>query len=186
MIRVDIICNPVNKTIVCALPRCGTNYLNSFARKNQDWRANARFGLAFRFEEQTVVKVIRDPFERWRSWFYSFAFDPNVHPFWTVDDSDKFIKNFDIMRHYDQHTGYQSILYNMDTRFNHNNIYVRMENIGVYLGDAGQPHSAGTMHAERERVMNDAVKDYMYSSIRQLYQNDHDWIKSLDLWGETC
>lgn len=181
----DVIYNSTNRIILCALPRCGTNYIRRFASKSKDWRNGARFAPSFRYHEHTIVKVVRDPFERWRSWFYTFGFDYCNPIHWTIDDAKKFIDDFSIKMHYDQHTGYQHILYTIDQNLNYNNKFVTMEKVGIFLGDSGAPHNPGKQHDFREVDMNPSVIEYLYPRIHELYRLDSNWIKSLDLWEEN-
>ena len=171
--------------MVYALPRCGSNYIVNFARSRKDWRSGLKFSPLFKYQEHTIVKIVRDPFERWRSWFYTFGFDQCDPTLWGLSDAENFIKDFSIRMHYDIHTGLQNILYNINPNLNYNNVYVTMESVGIFLGDSGIPHVPGEQHNVREEAMNSDVKDYLYSSIRELYKSDTEWIKTLDLWGKS-
>lgn len=135
------------------------------------------------------MHVVRDPYYRWRSWFYSFYWDyPDGGPHprdWTVDDARAWIKKFEIARHYNTHTGSQQILF--DISFKEKNFksheYIMMNDLDYYLGLSDYTRTNYDGHYIKEDQMHDEVINYLKEEIKRLYQDDYNWLKSLQIWN---
>jgi len=82
----DVLVNNEKKMVCCVLPRCGSNHVRSVL-KTVGWVERRRVTKES-FEDYTIIKIVRDPYERWVSWFYSFEWD-DIPPIknWTVADA---------------------------------------------------------------------------------------------------
>lgn len=177
----DILVNNQKKMVCCILPRCGSNHIRSVLKTDR-W-VERRRSTARSFEDHTIIKIVRDPYERWVSWFYSFEWEELPHlKSWTVADAEQWLEKFRIRQHYDEHTGLQSMLYNVNREYLYNNCYVRMEYADMYFGFAEQPHQSYIQHFPRMEETPPEVTEYFKHTIPELYKLDYEWMKNLDIW----
>lgn len=153
--------------------------------KNKGWVERRRRSTLRSFDDFTVIKIIRDPYPRCMSWFYSFEWIDNVHDRWTVDDAEKWLKDFRVQHHYDEHTGLQSVLYNLNYEYRNNNVYVRMEDIDAYFGNSDVPYPSGVQHNIRANMLPNDVRVFLKKHICKIYRLDYQWIEKLDLWKKS-
>lgn len=179
----DVLINYEKKMICCALPRCGSNHVRIML-KNRGWVERRRSTLRS-FDDYTVIKVIRDPYTRCMSWFYSFEWIDGIHNHWTVADAEKWLRDFRIQHHYDEHTGLQSVLYNLNQEYRNNNIYIKMEDIDLYFGNSDVPHLSGVQHDIRSSQLSSDVPVFLKKHICEIYHLDYHWIKNLDIWEKS-
>lgn len=185
----ETIVNHDKKIIISALPRCGTQYLAKQAVNKPEWHAlNIRqYKLLKNYNEYTVYLPVRDPYKRWRSWFYSFvndtATDPEWPKQWSVLVAHDWLQTFSLRMHYDTHTGLQSILYNVELPSSVKNIrYVHMEDIGTLMyGKPRYTPANGLGHLED--MLPADTSAYFDRTVPLLYQHDYKWIESLTFWN---
>lgn len=176
----QIIYNEQKKVIVCAVARCGTNYLSQIAPlinykelSNNDITDYSKY---------TVIKIVRNPFNRFISWWYSFPGNLNKtedHPkHWTEKQVDQWIENFKINMHYDEHTGFQSMLYYQYNEFSNNNIFVKIEDLDIVLGLSSKQRYPDSYS---EHILENTVFiNNLFKSVRKLYKRDINWYNQLD------
>lgn len=179
----DVLINYEEKKICCALPRCGSNYARIML-KSRGWVERRRSTLRS-FDDFTVIKIVRDPYARCMSWFYSFEWLDRVHARWTVDDAEKWLKNFRVQHHYDEHTGLQSVLYNLNHEYRNNNVYIKMEDIDSYFGNSDIPFPSGVQHSVRANMLSPDVLVFLKKHIYEIYHLDYEWIENLDIWKKS-
>ncbi len=181
----DVLVNNEKKMVCCVLPRCGSNHVRSVL-KTVGWVERRRVTKES-FEDYTIIKIVRDPYERWVSWFYSFEWD-DVPPIknWTVADAKQWLENFRVRHHYDEHTALQSMLYNFNNEYICNNTcYVRMEYVDMYFGFTNQRHPSFVQHFARMDETPLDVLEYFKHAIPKLYKPDYIWMKNLNIWEKS-
>jgi hypothetical protein len=188
----EAIYNSDKQTIIAACARCGSQHLRRISMNilyKQYHYFDYRFTKSVQPQNYKLVHVVRDPYFRWRSWFYSFVWDLpredlNI-PMWTVDDANEWLKKFEIERHYNTHTGLQKVLF--DINFKEKNFksheYVMMNDIDYYLGLSDQTRINYDGHYMREDIMDPEVVSLLKYKIVEMYQPDYNWIKSLQIWN---
>lgn len=185
----DVYINQDQKQVLCILPRCGTNRVRDILANHPVWKdyyEKPSFGdLSDKFKDYTTIKIVRDPYKRFLSWFCAFAWDDNLHPFWTVKDAKVWLEDFDVQRHYDPHTGLQSVLYNVDPKFSHNNMFIRMEDIDLFFNQSNVPHVANMEHRVRINELHISVRKYFKHSIDIMYARDFEWLKKIEIWKKS-
>lgn len=188
----EAIYNSETKLIIAALPRSGSQHLRRIARQlkfKEYYYFNPTFIDRFDCTGYKLVQVVRDPYYRWRSWFYDFVWDqPTLNlkiDKWTVDDARNWMKKFEIVRHYNPHTGLQQVLYDVNfegKKFDHTE-YIMMNDIDYYLNLAPGTRINYDQHIEKESTVDLEVVTYMRYKIIELYQEDYDWLKTLKIWN---
>lgn len=181
----DVLVNNEKKMVCCILPRCGSNHVRSVL-KTVNWVENRRV-LIKSFEDYKIIKIVRDPYERWVSWFYAFVWDENsTIKNWTVAEAEQWLEDFRVRHHYDEHTGLQSMLYNFNNPYiNDNTHYVRMEYVDMYFGLSEQRHPSVVQHFPRIDETHPDVVEYFKHAIPELYKPDYNWMKNLDIWEKS-
>lgn len=178
--QMNIIYNKEKKIIICAMPRCGSNYIAHIG---------PHFGYKFleqytedEIKDYTVVKLVRDPVNRFVSWWYSFkgnlsAVDDDPRS-WSQEDADAWIEMFKTYMHYDEHTCLQSIMYSKDKSLNHNNVFVKMEDVNILLGLSSEPHTVNTYS---ELIVNNTpIINRVLEYANIFYKQDIEWYNKLD------
>jgi hypothetical protein len=188
----EAIYNVDNKTIIAANARAGSQHLRLISRQllyKQYFYFDHRFVQRLHTEEYKLVHVVRDPYYRWRSWFYSFTWkNPSLNlniESWTVDDARNWMKDFDIARHYNTHTGLQQVMFNIyfaEKNFGSHE-YIMMNDIDYYCGLTNSTRINYDTHHEKENLIDPEVVNYMKYKIMDLYQSDYNWLKSLQIWN---
>jgi hypothetical protein len=182
----QIIYNEEEKIIICAVARCGTNYLNQIALhvnyKELDNNYNADY-----YSDYTVIKIVRDPFNRFVSWWYSFLgnlSNTEDHPnCWSKKQVDQWIENFKIDMHYDEHTGFQSILYYQNNNLNKNTIFVKIEDLDIVLGLSSKQRYTDSY--SKNILENTVFINKLFKSVKKLYDRDINWYNQLDTTTPT-
>lgn len=189
----EAIYNKDQKIIVAACARCGSQHLRKISRQilfHQYNYFDTKFQKTLTLDEYKLVHVVRDPYYRWRSWFYDFVWqhknqlDLNLQA-WTIDDARAWMKKFDILRHYNTHTGFQQVLFDLhfaESLFGSHE-YIMMNDIDKYLNLSPFTRTNYDTHAVKEDLINPDVVSYMKYKIMELYQDDYIWLKNLKIWN---
>jgi hypothetical protein len=159
---------------IFAANRCGTSFLNSEAVKNIGWKKVNHVGPEL--NTATVVKVIRDPYERWICWFDNFVLHYSDID-WTVDQSNQWIKKFKKTLSNDLHTEKQSILLNSIKTGNSQIIYIHMEDLNIFLKISDQRHVIN--YRDRFENLPENSRKLFFFKIKKIYNEDYKWIKTL-------
>lgn len=191
----DLIVSQQRNEVIWALQRCGTNHLRAIAASGiSDWRPLFSYKHIDKLANTKVTRIVRDPLQRWLSWFTSFVVEVNdsgsEHPLenygcnvnvkqWDLADARQFITQFEKVMHNDGHTVPQHIGYFEYENLNHNNHFVLMENIDMYLQINRKQHQP----AFKEVFYNleSSVQQYIMNTICNLYEKDYLWMNELDL-----
>jgi hypothetical protein len=188
----EAIYNSETKTVIAANARCGSQHLRRISRQllyKQYHYFDYRFVKSLKTQDYKLIHVVRDPYYRWRSWFYSFVWDLPYDDVklstWNLDDARAWIKKFEIARHYNTHTGLQQVLF--DLHFKERDFksheYIMMNDIDYYLGLSDQTRINYDGHYFKEDQMNPDVVAYLKNEIIRMYQDDYVWLKSLPIWN---
>lgn len=191
----DLIVSQQRNEVIWALQRCGTNHLRAIAASGiSDWRLLFGYKNTDKLANMKVTRIVRDPLQRWLSWFTSFVVevdDPDTeHPLenygcnvnvkqWDLADARQFITQFEKIMYDDYHTIPQHIGYFEYENLNHNNHFVLMENIDIYLQISQKQHQP----AFKEVFYNleSSVQQYIMNTVCHLYEKDYLWMNELDL-----
>lgn len=169
--------NKTKNQYILAAYRCGTNFLASKPVRKLGWKKIKIPVTDIQLNsETTVVKVIRDPFERWSSWFDNFVICDDHSP-WTTKRAHEWLKNFETNLAYDSHTEKQSVMYNFENIQSPNSIYVNMEDLNLFLGLSDQKHRVSS-HENFHKLPN-KVFSIFNIKIKTIYKDDYEWIKNL-------
>ena len=171
--------NKEKNQYIFAAYRCGTNFLNSKPVRNQGWfKVKIPVSGIIIKPETTVVKVIRDPFERWSSWFDNFVIC-NDYTHWTTQKAHSWLRNFEENLTYDSHTEKQSVMYNFENILSPNSIYVNMEDLNLFLGVSDKKHRVNS-HENFYKLSN-RVFSIFNIKIKTIYRDDYEWMKTLPI-----
>ena len=175
----QIIYNEEEKIIICAVARCGTNFLIDIA-PFINYKELAHNSITD-YSEYTIIKVVRDPYNRFVSWWYSFEGNLSKiedHPrTWSKEKVDQWIKKFKIDMHYDEHTGLQSILYYQYQDMNQNTMFVKLEDLNIFLGLSLERHQPDLYN---EHVINNTMFiNKIFNHARIFYKRDIEWYNQL-------
>ena len=175
----NIIYNEEQKIIICAVARCGTNYLDDIA-PFINYKVLQHNSITD-YSEYTIVKVVRDPYNRFVSWWYSFEGNLSKtedHPrLWSREQAGRWIRTFKTAMHYDEHTGLQSILYYQNQDMNHKTMFVKMEELDVFLGFSLERYQPNTYI---ENVIdNNMIVNKIFKFARIFYERDIRWYNQL-------
>ena len=175
----QIIYNEEEKIIICAVARCGTNFLYDIA-PYINYKILENNSITD-YSEYTIVKVVRDPYNRFVSWWYSFEGNLSKaedHPrLWSKEKVDEWIERFKIDMHYDEHTGFQSILYYQHKELNQNNIFVKMEDLNIILGLS--PESRPPDLYKEQVINNTMFINKIFQLAKMFYKRDIEWYNQL-------
>lgn len=176
----QIIYNEEQKIIICAVARCGTNFLIDIAPYINYKELN--HNSITDYSEYTIVKVVRDPYNRFVSWWYSFEGNlskTDDHPrLWSSEQAHKWIKRFKTAMHYDEHTGLQSILYYQHQDMNHKNMFVKMEELDIFLGYSLERYEPNNYIDNV--IENNMIINKIFKFARIFYKRDLDWYNRID------
>jgi hypothetical protein len=171
---------------IFAAPRCGTSFLNSKVVKKLGWnKVNLVEPKLDHFPTipvqgtTMVVKVIRDPYERWRSWFDTFVLAYTNINYWTLEQSSKWLDEFEKTIFLDTHIEKQSILLNSIKTNSSEIIYIRMEDLNIFLKISDQCHVIN--YRDRFESLPANTRHFFYYQIKKIYRDDYRWIKSLPI-----
>lgn len=189
----EAIYNKDQKLIVAACARCGSQHLRRISRQILFYQFNyfdTYLQKTLKLDEYKLVHVVRDPYYRWRSWFYDFVWSNSSNlklnlMDWTVEDARAWMKKFEILRHYNNHTGYQQVLFDIHfaEHLFKDHQYIMMNDIDKYLGLSIETRTNYDTHAIHEQKMDPEVVNYMKYKIIDLYQDDYTWLKSIEIWN---
>ena len=191
----DLIVSQQRNEVIWALQRCGTNHLRAIAASGiSDWRLLFGYKNADKLASMKVTRIVRDPLQRWLSWFTSFIIQGNddgsenpLHEYysnvdvknWNLQDAKLFFTEFEKIMHDDYHTIPQHIGYFEYENLNHNNHFVLMENIDIYLQISRKQHQP-----EFKEVfynLESTVQQHIMNTVCDLYEKDYLWMNELDL-----
>jgi hypothetical protein len=168
--------NQEKNQYILAANRCGTVFLTSNVVKNLGWiKINITANDLSLIETASVVKIIRDPYQRWRSWFNSFVL--TKYKFWNAIESKKWINNFKINYKDDYHTEKLSVIYNQPNLIKNNTLYLAMKDLNLFLKISNQPHQHN--FCDYYSCLSQQVQFIFEREIKKLYYSDYDWIKKL-------
>ena len=171
--------NKEKNQYIFAAYRCGTNFLSSKQVKNIGWdKLEIPVSDIELTHETSVVKVIRDPFERWSSWFNNFVIH-NDHTQWPIKQANEWLKNFEKTFANDSHTEKQSVMYNFENIVTSNSFYVNMKDLNLFLNISNEKHKS-SHHENFHRFSND-VLSLFNTKIKTIYHDDYTWIKNLPI-----
>lgn len=168
---------PKNQYIFVA-NRCGSNFMASKQAKNKGW-VQVKHSMKFikLRHYTTTVKVIRNPFERWCSWFNDFS-ENNYLKLRTIEDANNWIRKFKKRQPKDLHTQKQIILYNQKNLIpKTEEKYIRTENLKKFVSVDDSIHYS-SIHPKLLLIPNE-VFSYMFIAIKHIYQDDYNWINTL-------
>jgi hypothetical protein len=171
--------NKEKNQYIFAAYRCGTNFLNSKPVRNQGWVKIDYYNDKLNIDNNTqIIKIIRDPYQRWVSWFDHFVL-ANSKSNWNILYAREWLKEFEATLHLDFHTEKQSVLYNRETINVSQSIYVNMEDLNIFLKVSNQRHVIN--YRDRfENLPKNSRKLFLFK-IKKIYQDDYKWIKSLPI-----
>jgi len=176
----EIFHNKVKNQYIFATNRSGTSFLNSDIVKKLGWKKKYPISNKLKIDNTTtVVKVVRDPYDRWKSWFDMFVLDITDIDYWTLSQSHQWLDEFKKTFFLDVHTEKQSILLNSIKTNSNEIIYVRMEDLNIFLKISNQRHT--TSYYNRFESLPANVRHFFYYQIKKIYRDDHRWIKSLPI-----
>jgi|TARA_R110000782_G_scaffold265743_1_gene359702 hypothetical protein len=184
----NTIINHKEKMMIHAAHRCGSGYVSQVPAKLDNWKNEQYYnitGLEIDFNEYSHVNIIRDPYQRWRSWFYDF------HRFDEKDDIDKWnlsytkswLDEFRYRMHYDMHTCLQKITYE-DVVCRTNAMYLHMEDLDIFLGIDHRQRIIDD-RVSYENIMTPKVIGCLQKNIPLTYTVDYTWIQTLNFWQNT-
>jgi len=186
MAHFNTIVNTKEQIMLHAAHRNGSSRILRIPNVNKDWKLiHPAFMHRSNCEKFTHVKVIRDPYLRWRSWFYDFKAgptNPNWTNKWSLDYAKLWVDEFKDTMHQDIHTNFQKVEYD-DARILQNEIFLQMEDLDIFLGISQKPHviDARTTY---EQQMDADVTSYLQIKIPFLYNIDYTWMQNLPLWSK--
>lgn len=173
----NILINKKEKYIVAVVPRCGSNYIKKIA-SYVGLKDITDLDLPKKIEDYKIIKIVRDPIERFNSWFYNFVSYPgkkNYEITWNKLETTKFFKKHIYNMNFDNHIKLQSLLYNKNTNLNQNVSYLLMENINAFFGIGNSQHTP---------AVPDFLKfediDYFNFCVNKCYKPDIKWFNSLN------
>jgi len=191
----DLIVSQQRNEVIWALQRCGTNHLRAIAASGiSDWRLLFAYNKINNLTDMKVTRIVRDPLQRWLSWFTSFVIqgndDGSANPLlehysnvdvknWNVKDARLFFTEFEKNMYENNHTIPQHIGYFEYENLNHNNHFVLMENIDIYLRISRKQHQPDFKEVFYNLESN--VQQYIMNTVCDLYEKDYLWMNELDL-----
>ena len=169
--------------IICCPFVCGTTFLHLYVNKNEDYehvRGNWHIP-----ENYNVVRVVRDPIQRFHSWYNKFVLASNV---WYQGPSNRFIEtkidenniedwfaHFSTVMHYDGHTALQKYSHMSDKRFNIENIkYINSSYLQKFMGTKPENYV--------DLVYNTPHRNLIDKYLEDLYKIDINWMKELRIY----
>jgi hypothetical protein len=160
---------------------CGTTFLHLQVLRSDEYEhIRGSWNIP---EDFVVYRVVRDPIQRFYSWYNVYINQGLEYP----DTSHIFIKDriteenieqwfelFKTVMHYDEHTALQKYIHQFDNRFNHNKIgYISSEHIQKFLDNSKENHN--------ERTYEHSLKSKIDKYLQEVYKEDIDWIRTLEV-----
>lgn len=171
--------NKQKNQYIFATLRCGTNFLNSKPVRKLGWKAAKQNAHNLTPDHRaSIIKVVRDPVDRWRSWFENFALDSDRDK-WTLAYTVHWLKNFERTFSEDFHTAQQHIVYNSIKSTNCQTVYVRSEDLTLMIGLTDVPYK-GNLHKNFYKLPQE-IQYILLFQVRKIYQDDITWIKTLPI-----
>ena len=175
--------NHTKKQIICCPFVCGTSYLHLHVLRNEDYEHyRGNWDIP---EDYTIYKIVRDPIQRWHSWYNKFIIENSIKPedntalvYINAAINKKNIKswfdNFSCAMHYDGHTGLQKYLHYSDKRFNSlNEKFIASSHLQNFLGNSNKNYI--------DRIYNYKSRSEIDKYLYNLYQQDIDWIQGIEI-----
>jgi hypothetical protein len=172
--------NQEKNQYILATNRSGTFFLASNTVRNLGWgKVDVSMSDLNIDKDAYVFNVVRDPFQRWCSWFDNFVLADSPKLEWNMKRAADWIKEFKVTLSEDAHTQKQSIFFNLENVKHEpsRTFYVKMEDLNLFLGLSNQRHQ--TAGYERFRELPESVQHYFETEIKIVYQDDYNWIKKL-------
>lgn len=143
---------------------------------NTQWRQVPQNFKKFR----KLYKTIRDPYTRWRSWFFRFAVNGrtnNLLPAYVDQDIHKWIEIFADTMHYNDHTQYQSIFYRYEKEYcRESDVYIWTRDINSFF-DYTKERKFNLFHEGSD--LKDYIDKEAQPLIKELYAPDYEWHKTI-------
>jgi hypothetical protein len=163
--------------------RTGSRYLNSITVKNLGWEKVDLVEpeldklVTISLQDTTkIIKVVRDPYERWQSWFNTFVLTKsNID--WNIDQSNQWLADFKKTLSKDFHTEKQSILLNSINTGSSQIIYIHMEDLNIFLKISDQRHVIN--YCDKFETLPEGSRKLFFFKIKKIYNEDYKWIKTL-------
>ena len=159
--------------------RCGTNFLASDAIKNLGY-SKQNFLLPMeqvKFDSDALaIFVIRDPYERWKSWFDIFFLN-TYQIVWNKKNTTEWIEKFELDVNNDYHTEHQSLIYTRKNLVFKNVKYINMIDLNLFFETDAQQHQI--FQKERFEKLPLEIQNIFEYRIKKIYQADYEWIEKL-------
>lgn len=162
---------------IIAPNRAGTSFLNSSAVRSLGWKKTKIPTMRLN-SEMTIVKVIRNPYERWNSWFDNFILADDTSS-WPLDRAIAWADEFEKTLGNDPHTQRQSILLNSIKSGPEQTKYLQMEDINLFIGTSSQRHELTPR--VRYSTLPATTVAFLNYKIKKIYSDDYNWIKNLQV-----
>jgi hypothetical protein len=173
--------NQKKNQYIFAANRCGTNFLNSPEVRRKGWNKQ-HYKLTIdqvTFEKTaTALMVIRDPFERWCSWFENFVISENQISYQKIEIL-KWIDKFRVEVNEDSHTVKQSVLYTEKNLKFKEIMYIDMSDLNMFFGFDNKKHKPWSK--KRYNQLPTDIRNLFEHEIKKIYQEDYEWMKNLPL-----
>ena len=171
--------NQEKNQYIFAANRCGTNFLNSKEVRKKGWNKIDEPVEEIKIKEEAyVIKVIRDPFERWSSWFDDFILATDHRP-WNTHRANNWLVEFSNTLDDNVHTMKQSKLYNNANIQVDQALFIKMEELNIFLEISNEKHQISS-HENFYKLSN-KIFSIFNIKIKSLYQEDYEWMKNLTL-----
>lgn len=169
--------------IVVAAPRCGTNFLTNVSIQLPDWLKNFTIEEIPLTEHMQLVKVVRDPIDRWISWFNCFILNDQLVmdielPFNTtsIKKIDQWCEDFKKVYYLDEHVMFQVELYNHPLLSHPNTRYLDIRNLTNFF-QIKEPHQKS--YRDLFNLLPKLVKNKILANMRDHYREDSLWVNKV-------
>lgn len=173
-----ILYNEQTKETIISINRCGSGYVEDIGNNDEfsDWKLATD---NTNFDGYTVYQVVRDPWERWFSWFVNFVYEGSkIGLDLELETAKEFIHEFQQDFYYDPHIAFQSSMYKLTCKFynikNPKCLDIMDLNKVIHKNDAKQ-HI--TTPWSDQIVAKPIVTVFLRKSIRKIYYADYQWIR---------
>lgn len=173
-----MIYNARKHLIIWALPRCGSGIVfRQVMADPKRWDHIRNDDIGKMKVPPNVIKVVRDPVERFVSYVASFIInnkDPEINyylPPLRRNNFDDWFEKFSRCYHYDSHTNLQSIVYYSNMKLNHHVKYLHTKDLSKFF------YVQNYTNLNRE-----FYRDYlepMLPKVKELYKHDYEWLDSI-------
>jgi hypothetical protein len=173
--------NHNQRKIICCPATCGTTFLHLHVLKSDEYEhIRGSWNIP---KDYTIYRVIRDPMQRFYSWYSIYIVDKNQYPdtahrFLTEpineNNIEEWFKTFNTVMHYDEHTALQKYIHQFDNRFNQGNIkYISSTHLQKFLNTSADNY--------QEKIYNNFLRNNIDKYLQEMYKEDVEWIKTLEV-----